>query len=128
MQCALKYSLDEGETPLYFQPKRREITIWINQTVCVVIKRTKTSTTIILKNGNKTFRLPSETFEILCDFQQCFFFFLISFFENQQSGNPTRSDTNLAVQLQKQARSVCVFAHIDCWFSDAAAHLFTSSH
>ena len=81
---ALNFSLNEGETPLYFQPKRREITIWINQTVCVVIKRTKTSTVIILKDGNKTVRLLPETFEILCDFQQSVLF-LVSFLEGNFS-------------------------------------------
>ena len=37
---------------------------------------------------------------------------------------PTRSDTNQAVQSQKQSRSFAVFANADCWFSHAAAQLY----
>lgn len=78
---AVNFSLNECETPkIYFQPKKREITSWINETVSIVVKRTKCSTVVTIRNGNKSLRLQPETFDSLCDLQQSVLL-LVSFLE-----------------------------------------------
>ena len=44
--------------------------------------------------------------------------------KQQLFGVPTSSDTNQAVQSQKQLICAFGFAYAYCWFSDALAHIF----
>ena len=68
---SVHFSLNDSEIPyVYFQPKKREVVCLINETVSVVVKKTKESTTAFLKDGNKSLKLPPDSFERLCELQQ----------------------------------------------------------
>lgn len=67
-----------------FYPKKREVTCLISETVSVVVKRTENSTSVVLREGKKCFRLSPNNFDSLCNFQQSVQF-LVSFIEGNFS-------------------------------------------
>ena len=67
---AVHFSLNDSEIScVYFQHNKREVTCLIDETVSLVVKKTKESTTVFLKDGNKRLKLSPDSFERLCELQ-----------------------------------------------------------
>ena len=75
---------DEGILGLIYQINKGEITCLLNEQQCLTVKKTKHSTSVILKEGQKRFKISMDVFETLCDLKQSVQF-LASFLDGNTS-------------------------------------------